>query len=184
MKRRPVDERGRLFGKINLLDLLIIGFFLLLLPGGYYFWQLIRTGGEAQQQPGFIKLVPLVVTVNFPRVHEVVYAAVKVGDEVRDNRNKLVGRVSGILSDRKTRGSTPLVLQITVLAEPGPRRRYKFLDASVLKIGEPFRLETERYIIGGGTVVDFQVLEGSDSLELPAGEVQGSRPERESPGTK
>lgn len=174
MKRRLLDERGRLMGKVNLIDLLIIGFFLLLLPGGYFLRQTLKqtpkqTAGaiEAQKKPE-PGIVPVMVTVEFRGVYSFVRDLVKPGDGIRSARDRVVGRIAEIVLDESDGGYTHhLRLKVHVLAKPTPQRRYVFISGSqILKVGSGFYIETDKYVMSSGIIVSFEVLEGGDSLEL------------------
>jgi hypothetical protein len=55
-----------------------------------------------------------------------------------------------------------------VLAVPKPAREYLSVDGQVLKVGYSLSFNAEKYLLRGGTIIKFEIIEGSDFSWAPS----------------
>ena len=90
---RIIDDRGRLFGKVNLLDFLVIIFLFFLLPMFYFGY---RLSAKASQLPVDMHRIETEFNCEFLKMSADNLKLVKVGDKELDNTGNEIGQVTWI----------------------------------------------------------------------------------------
>lgn len=146
-----LDERGRIFGKVNVIDAVVVVLLLTLIAGAGLVFALGDDGQPSERS----------VTLDLGTQSEAVIAAIEEGDEItfEDTDDHLVITDTYVYV---TNGSAGIMVQARVAGTefPDNHRTFEFLDEP-LRVGDSISLETSRYVVDG-TVLDI----GGDDEDL------------------
>lgn len=158
-----IDEKGRLFGKVNIIDFLIVLFILIVVP-------MYIIGGKilsAKKTEVTVRAVTASVEVKFTRIMPELAKALKEGDLEYDEGGQPVGRLVKIISNEQQRfialdvagaGENKLILaqdsncrEIRAVfelkcMEEGRNLVYR---GCLIKIGSPVNFSTDLYNVSG-----------------------------------
>lgn len=87
---RIIDEKGRLFGRINIIDFLVIVFLCSLLPMFYYSYKLLSAKKPAPPPKEYLEME---ISCNFIKISPSTLALISVGDQEQDAQGKSTGRI-------------------------------------------------------------------------------------------
>ena len=150
-----IDEKGKLFGMINLIDLFVLVFVLLLIPMGYYGYKIYNNtqsinNTQSKRQGQWISIKVRVFVV--PEITDII----KVGDVEKDPYGKPRARIRAIL-DKKRMTVTPVpqinidlidvVVDVWGICEGKPRVCNYF--GSLLRMGSSFHYNHYKYVMNG-----------------------------------
>lgn len=163
-----IDERGMIFGKINIIDFLVVLFLLLLTPM-FYFGQRITEDKKII----FEKARKIIrVKVVFTNVMPELAAEVKEGDVSRDSEGKAIGNLVKIINNKPSEqlslddlkydpvnknfyfDANSVNRDLTVLLDLEcieERTSWYFRDYSIT-IGSPIVYTSDRYSLSGGII--------------------------------
>lgn len=96
-----IDEKGKLFGKISIIDILIIVLVIVAILGLCFAFTQVKSNGILTENKSLVgkqtDLNSLDVKMRIKEVREVTVSAVKIGDEVFDaDTNKLIGEITSV----------------------------------------------------------------------------------------
>ena len=118
-----VDEKGRLFGKINIIDFLVVLFLLCLMPMFYFGYKILAKKpapvpvvGEAFDLVAEEKWLSL--QVKFPGVIGEVAIAIQKGDTEKDDFDKTVARIQSIISNNPSQIVSVKEGEVIILTHP------------------------------------------------------------------
>jgi len=143
-----IDRKGRLFGSINIIDLSVLIFLVLLIPMASYWFKLSKNPKEVtEKKAGYCR-----VEARFDNIPHEVAQSIREGDYEK-NRNGVVCReVMAVVRDEKTASANPnnrdVVLLMKVLY-------FKFDDGYMMNggvellVGSQIYFRTERYVLKG-----------------------------------
>ncbi len=89
-----IDEKGRIFGKINVIDFSVVLFLVFLMPMFYFGYKILNT-----KKP-FVEKQTIQTKIKFLEVLAEVADAMKEGDVIRDSEGNIMGTLSKILSNK------------------------------------------------------------------------------------
>ncbi|MBR5236829.1 MAG: DUF4330 domain-containing protein [Clostridia bacterium] len=102
-----LDKRGKLFGKVSIVDILVVLIVLIMAVGGFATWQKINNNVVLTENKGLVKnnaLDTLAVTMRFKEVRQMTLDALKVGDEVfMEDTGKYLGEIVSVTPEPATR---------------------------------------------------------------------------------
>ena len=162
---RVADNKGKLFGKINFIDLCVIIIVLILAAGTYYkFGVLDKTGGTAELQP-------VTYTVEIRGVREYALQNVKEGDELYDKTSgNSIGKIVKVESVQNTEPilcndgiyrigtiQNRINLIITVMGEGTITEDGCFINRTYELVRESDRKFMTKYFEAQGRIKDFLV---------------------------
>ena len=104
-----LDKRGKLFGKVSIVDLLIIVIFIVAIIGGFSAYQKLSGKTVLTENKGLLQNSPLGVLEVKMRIKDVrsfTTEAISIGDEVFANDT---GKFLGTITDIKTEPATKLI---------------------------------------------------------------------------
>ncbi|MFA5410278.1 MAG: DUF4330 domain-containing protein [Candidatus Omnitrophota bacterium] len=86
-----IDEKGRLFGKINVIDFLVILFLLCLMPIFYFGCKAaFKKSAVIDGAGGFMELE---INCRFAKIEPVTLVLISVGDKEFDKKNRVIGEI-------------------------------------------------------------------------------------------
>ncbi len=89
-----IDEKGRLFGKINLIDLSVVIFVLLIMPMFYFGYKLYVKGSIANPVEGEIEeFIDIEIPCNIVKVNSDILKLIKIGDKELDKNGNIIGEI-------------------------------------------------------------------------------------------
>lgn len=94
---RLIDEKGRLFGKINVVDFLVILSLTCLIPTFYFGYKLLNRKAEA---PPPKELIKMEVDCKLIKVKPEILKLIAVGDKEIDERGEVIGAILNIGEDK------------------------------------------------------------------------------------
>ncbi len=102
-----LDKRGKLFGKVSIVDILVVFIVIVMAIGSYATWQKINNNIVLTENKGLVKnnaLDTLEVTMRFEEVRQNTAQALKVGDEVfMADTGKYLGEIVSVKAVPATR---------------------------------------------------------------------------------
>ena len=90
-----VDEKGKLFGKINVIDFLVILFLLCILPA-FYFGYKVATRKLVEVEPPKREFVEIEIDYQFIKLKPEVLKLISVGDKELDRNGQVIGRITSL----------------------------------------------------------------------------------------
>lgn len=164
-----IDEKGRIFGKINVIDFIVILFLLFLTPT-IYFGQKMLSGKKLQKKEAAVR-----VDVKFLNVLVELANVMKEGDVKKDSAGNVVGTLTKIASKESPTffslnvkdnqfviapniysQSRDIVAELDLKCKEQDRALY--FDTYVIKIGSPILFSTDLYDIQG-TIISIKAKE-------------------------
>lgn len=163
-----IDEKGRIFGKINVIDFLVVLFLVFLMPMFYFGYKILNTKKVVVIE----KTKTIQVEVKFLNILLEVANVIKEGDAARDSAGDVKGILIKIVTI-VTNESPKLYLlvakdnQFVVIPNPysqsrdmlavldlkcAQQDRALYFDTYVVKIGSPILFSTDLYDIQGTIV--------------------------------
>lgn len=145
---RILDDKGRLFGIINVVDLAVLVFLVSLIPVAFYWFRLAKNPEDAVgKKAGYCR-----IEARFDNIPAEVAASIKEGDYEK-NRNGVVCReVVGVVRNERTTAANPnnrdVILLMKVLY-------FKFDDGYVMNggvdllAGSRIYFRTKEYVLNG-----------------------------------
>lgn len=88
-----IDEQGRLFGKINLIDFLVIVFFLSLTPMFYFGYKIFNPKPPHKVNKEFIEIK---IATKFVKLKPEIVGMITVGDKEKDADGNTIGEIMSI----------------------------------------------------------------------------------------
>lgn len=90
-----IDEKGRLFGKINVIDFLVILFFISLFPIFYFSYNSYsaRRRTEINEQSEKAVFIKLEISCEFAMLDPEIVKLIAVGDKELDENNEVIGEI-------------------------------------------------------------------------------------------
>lgn len=104
-----IDEKGRLFGKINVIDFLVILFFIFLVPMSYYTYKIVYQKPPKQETPKQEtpkqeepkkEFIEIEINCNLIKVSPEILLLIKVGDKSLDIKGDQIGEITWIGESR------------------------------------------------------------------------------------
>lgn len=143
-----VNEKGRVFGVINIIDLLVLIFLVLLIPMVFYWFKLAKNPEEViGKKAGYCR-----IEARFDNIPSEVAQAVKEGDYEKNRNGNVCRKVISVVRDERTKGLDPNNRDIMLLMEV---LYFKFDDGYVMNggidllAGSETYFRTTRYILKG-----------------------------------
>ncbi len=94
---KVIDEKGRLFGKINIIDFLVIIFLLSLTPMFYFGYKISKQKGieikAQEQQPTPKEFIKITINCKFVKLRPKVLEIISRGDKELDSNGNLIGEI-------------------------------------------------------------------------------------------
>ncbi len=159
------DRKGKLFGKINVVDFIVVVIVIVLLGGAYYKFGVLNkaTTGTALQ--------PVTYTVEVKRVRDYVFQNVQEGDEIFDKTSgKSIGKIVKVES---TPATEPVLCQdgtykigtvqnrvdviFTIMGEGAVTEDGCFINRTYELVTESDRTFVTKYFECQGKIKDFLV---------------------------
>ena len=109
-----IDDKGRVFGKVNIIDFIFIVLLISALPVFYYGSRL-----AASKKPVEVKKVKVEVKIRFSRVVPELISVIKEGDADKDPRGSVVGVLKKV-DDSRQAGFVGLGKNDEVVVAPDP----------------------------------------------------------------
>lgn len=89
-----IDEKGRLFGKINLIDLSVVIFVLFIMPMFYFGYKLYVKSSAAKSAGGTIEeFADIEIPCNILKISPDILKLIKVGDKEVDKNGNVIGMI-------------------------------------------------------------------------------------------
>lgn len=155
-----IDEKGRLFGKINIIDFFVIVFLLCLMPM-FYFGYRILAKKPPIEMPEEKEFVELEIDCRFIKLEPEILKFISVGDKELDENGETIGEIIGlgevkpytyefiigeekeIIKKASDLKQLPARLKLRVVVKEN-RIYYKGRE---IKIGSPLEFKTEKYTL-------------------------------------
>ncbi|GAG14296.1 unnamed protein product, partial [marine sediment metagenome] len=155
---RVIDERGRLFSKINVIDFLVILFLLCLVPAFYFGYKILTKKPEViEEEKEFIEVAE--IDYKFIKVSPELAKIISIGDKERDEDGQVIGEIVSlgqnmpykyefdIGEEQKIIKEDPALKQIEAKLKlkaevKGGKPYYKDRE---IKIDSPLEFKTEKY---------------------------------------
>ncbi len=131
-----VDEKGRLFGKINIIDLIVILFIVLVIIVGFKY---LLSGSEQEYVPVYFKV---------DNVEPDIVESLKIGDVVFDSN----GNEIAIINDLELLENHQLFVTADVLVI-NDKDIFIFENEYVLKANNKIKLETQSMVLNGEVIL-------------------------------
>ncbi|MDP3786216.1 MAG: DUF4330 family protein [Candidatus Omnitrophota bacterium] len=153
-----IDEKGRIFGRINVIDFLVILFLLLLIPMLYFGSKLL-----IHMEP-VVEKKTRIIQVKFLNIIPEIDRVLKIGDIDVDGGR---GRLEAILSNRPTNtdSSNRDILALVKISYDEKAGTLSYKQVPV-RIGSPFSFTTDFYGVSG-MVIDLGTGDVSHKREKP-----------------
>jgi hypothetical protein len=90
---RVIDEKGKIFGKINVIDFLVILFLLCLLPGFYFGYKILIKKSAAVIVSSEKKFITMEINCRFIKLKPKVARAISIDDRELDENGQIIGEV-------------------------------------------------------------------------------------------
>ena len=92
-----VDRKGRVFGRMNIIDIIVIAVIVLLAAGAVYKFKFMdKTSNTVAMQD-------VTYTVRIEQVRDFIYDNIEIGDEIFDKASgNSIGKISGIEKEQST----------------------------------------------------------------------------------
>lgn len=163
-----IDEKGRVFGKINVIDFLVVLFLVFLTPMFYFGYKILSTKkADIKKEEKIIQ-----VEVRFPNVLLEVANVIKEGDVARDSAGDVKGTLIKIVTNESPKSYLLDVKDNKFVIIPNPysqsrdvvsildlkyteENRLLYFSGYVIKIGSPILFSTDLYDVQG-TIVDIK----------------------------
>ncbi|MFC1699092.1 DUF4330 domain-containing protein [Candidatus Omnitrophota bacterium] len=163
-----IDEKGRLFGKINLIDFLVISFLLCFLPASYFAYKILIKGPRAIQG----EFIEIERDCQFIKVRPEVLPLISVGDQELGGNWKVIGEIVSLGTsepykyefdigggEKIVKESADLRQQVVKLKlKVVPHRNGLYYKNKLIKIGSPLEFKTDEYTLH--TIVNKERKEG------------------------
>lgn len=160
-----IDEKGRIFGKINVIDFLVVLFLVFLMPMFYFGYKILNT----KQVVVVEEKKTIQVEVKFLNILLEVANVIKEGDVARDPTGDATGTIVKIVSNESPKSYLLDAKDNQFIIIPNPysqsrdmkamldlkcvqQGRALYFDTTVIKIGEPILFSTDLYNIRGTVV--------------------------------
>ncbi len=161
-----IDEKGRVFGKINIIDFIVVLFLVFLMPMFYFGYKILNSKKNVVviEQKRTIQ-----VEVKFSNVLLEVANVVKEGDVARDPAGDVIGTLIKIVTNESPKSYLLDSKDNQFVIIPNPysqsrdmlaildlkcaqQGRALYFDTYVIKIGNPILFPTDLYVIQGTIV--------------------------------
>lgn len=158
-----MDSDGRIFGKVNIIDLLVIVFLLCFLPLAFHAYNEWVNKSDVKE--------PLKVTVRFNNVGPELSEMIKKGDVEVDLKDNVIGKITEVISVKPpellpisniltpdkvnvTGTYQPLNRNVTVAMELlcKKRSRHFYYKDSIVKMGPPIIFSSDMYELSGEVI--------------------------------
>ena len=157
-----IDEKGRLFGKVSVIDILAIALIAVGIAGAGVAYKKIKAGGVLTENKAIIKQDNqdmLEVTMRISEVRSFTVDAIKVGDEVfAADTGKYFGEIKEVAIEEATRTGADIYGQIFEGVLP---ERYDV----VLKVAVPGKLTDSGYLTANNLHI---VYDAAMEIKTPA----------------
>lgn len=147
-----IDDEGRLFGKINLIDFLFCLFIIFLTPMFFYGYKLFFTNsGFDQSEPG--PYVEKIYKAYFYDVSPEVARKIKIGDEAFNDQGKVIGVLLWVddadLEEitKNKRKKIDYHIPVTLKLKVRVREVYVYYNNILLELNRDFIFDTKKYSI-------------------------------------
>ena len=160
MEMQIIDEKGRLFGKVNVIDSLVILFLLCILPA-FYFGYKILTKKSVVVETSKIEFVEIETDCRFIKLRPEVLKLISVGDEELDENGEVRGEIIGLGQSVPHKyeldigQGQKIIKEDSILKEVEARLKLKtevkqgniYYKDKAIKIGLPLEFETNKYTL-------------------------------------
>lgn len=173
-----VDEKGRLFGKINIIDFLVILFLLCFIPMFFYLGYKISKKPLPVEWPR--EFSELELDFRLTKVKQEVLKLIKVGDKEIDNNGKVIGEIISIGKSSSFRNVFDLGKNFLLTKEDPTlmdllvrlRLWFEIKDSNLyykdraVKIDEIIYFRTEKYTVAMTPVMYFKEVADANEINL------------------
>lgn len=154
-----IDENGMLFGRLNIIDFMVILFLISFIPVLYLGYKLTTRDIDT-------KVRQVSIQVNFQEIIPELAKVIKVGDVDKDSFGKVAGRLSDI-SEARPSEITVLRMEDEVITKVSNSKKDMsgrfdivckeknagiYYKDQIIKIGKEFTFSTDIYVITGKIV--------------------------------
>ena len=161
-----IDEKGKLFGKINIIDFLVVLFLLCILPLGYFGYKILTKEPEVTRG----EFIEIEGDYQFIKVRPELLSHISVGDKELGPDGEVIGEIVGLGQSEPYKykfdigGGQAIVKETADLRQLKVRLRLKaavqgsslYYNNRVIKVGSPLEFKTSSFIL---TAVPFIPLE-------------------------
>ncbi len=159
-----IDEKGRLFGKINVIDFLVILFLSFLVPMFYFSYKIVTKKPPAQPK----EFLELKITCNLIRLSPEILKLIAIGDKEIDIEGKTISEITWIgeskpfqelidigSSQKIEAGSQVLKrLPVELKIQAEVKGDIGFYNNQKIYIGRSFTFRTNKYVVEAIPVVE------------------------------
>jgi hypothetical protein len=150
-----IDEKGRLFGKVNIIDFLVIIFLICLTPMLYFGYKLYKKSGKVPAGS-----ISIEMNCKFIKIKPEILKLISVGDKEIDKKGNQIGEITWIGESRsfkhqfdmgpmedKYQIEDPTLKQLFVKLKliTEMREDELYYNGNHISIDSPFRFETSKY---------------------------------------
>lgn len=157
---KVIDEKGRLFGKINVIDFFVILFLLCLVPI-FYFGYRVFTKKPVEPKKDFIGIE---IGCNLVKIAPEILALITAGDKGVDKNGNETGEIAWIgesqpylykFETESTAGEQPLIIEDQALRELPVKLKLKaeirndnlYYNEKQICVGSPLDFKTDKYSV-------------------------------------
>ena len=183
-----IDEKGRLFGKINVIDFLVVLFLLCLMPM-FYFGYKIMTKKPMVEAPQKREFVEIIIDCRFIKLKPEVLDAILVGDKELDENGQVIGQIVSLgeskpyMLEFSIGKGQKMVIEDVILKQIEAKVKLKvevkkdklYYKDKVIKIASPLDFKTNKYSLSVVVALHKEVEEVEEkwlSLQLKFSEVR------------
>ncbi len=156
-----IDEKGRLFGKINIIDFLVLVLIFALLPMFYLGYKaFVKRSAQAVVAPGDF-FIEREIECRFIKLEPEVAKIISVGDQALDGRGQVIGKIVSLTEavpykyEFSIDGGKTLSHQDDILKQIDARLKLEFgvengklyYQNQKIKIDSPFEFKTDKYSV-------------------------------------
>ena len=170
-----MDEKGRLFGRINVIDFIVILFLLCLTPIFYFAYKVSAKKPEQISAPIFFKETE--IYCKFAMLSPEILKMIAVGDKQRDENNAVIGEIIWLGEAKSNKYVFDLgageikTEEDPILKELPARLKLKakiksnslYYDDRQIMINSPIEFKTDKYTISA--IPDIEKIESIESIE-------------------
>ena len=166
-----IDQRGRLFGKINIIDFLVILFMVAILAAGSFAYKFLTEEPTITTEEKFI--IEIETNCQFNGIEPEELKLISVGDKEQDTAGQVIGEILSLgesgpyvlefnIGDGKTIvkehvSLKQIVAKLKLKAEV--KNNALYYKDKVLRIDSPLKFKTSKYTLSGAFIREGRELE-------------------------
>lgn len=170
---RIIDEKGRLFGKINVIDFSVVMFFITLIPVVYFGYRLTKKT-QSQVLPRETRKIEF--NCNLIKLKPEILSLIKTGDQEKDENGTVIGEIIWLgeakpyqypfnlgfnitqITDKSALKEVPAKIRITA----DIRNNTLYYKDKQITVNSPLEITTEKY-----TLLAVPTVPDSDKIDKP-----------------